>query len=45
MAEKSCDETFMANAAVDTNVLVAVTAIKKQARKVCCGQFLAALFF
>ena len=44
MAEKSHDENFMANAAGDANVLVAVTVIKKQARKVCCDQFLAALF-
>ena len=34
----------MTNAAVDANILVAVTAIKKQARKFCCDQFLAALF-
>ena len=34
----------MANAAGDANVLVAVTTIEKQARKVCCDQFLAALF-
>ena len=34
----------MANAAGDANVLVAATAIEKQVRKVCCDQFLAALF-
>ena len=44
MAEKSCDKNFMANTAGDANVLVAVTAIEKKARKVCCDQFLAALF-
>ena len=44
MAERSRDETFMANSAGDANILVAVTAIKKQAREVCCDQFLAALF-
>ena len=36
MAERSCDKNFMANAAGDAKVLVAVTAIGKQARKVCC---------
>ena len=45
MTERSRDETFMANAAGRANILVAVTAIEKQARKVCCDQFLAALFF
>ena len=44
MAEKSRYKTFMDNAAGDVKVLVAVTAIKKQARKVSCDQFLAALF-
>ena len=44
MAEKSRDETFMANTAGDANVLFVVTAIEKQARKVCCDQFLAAQF-
>ena len=44
MAERNRDETFMINAAGDANVLIAVTAIKKQARKVCCDQFLATLF-
>ena len=44
MSDKSRDKTFMANAAGDANVLVAVTAIEKRARKVCCDQFLAALF-
>ena len=34
----------MTNAAGDANVLTAVTAIEKKARKVCCDQFLAALF-
>ena len=29
MAERSCDNTFMANAAGDANVLIAVTAIGK----------------
>ena len=44
MAERNCDKTFMINAAGNVNVLIAVIAIKKQARKVCCDQFLAALF-
>ena len=44
MDERSRDETFMANAAGNANVLVVVTAIEKQASKVCCDQFLAALF-
>ena len=44
MAERNCDETFMTNAAGDANDQTAVTAIKKQARKVCSDQFLAALF-
>ena len=44
MAERNRGETFMANAAGDAHVLTAVTAIEKQARKVCCDQFLAALF-
>ena len=44
MAERNRDETFMINAAGDANVLIAVTAIEKEARKVCCDQFLAALF-
>ena len=44
MAEKNRDKTFMANATGDANLLIAVTAIKKQARKVCCDQFLAVLF-
>ena len=44
MAERNRNETFMINAAGDVNVLIAVTAIEKQARKVCCDQFLAALF-
>ena len=34
----------MINATGDANVLIAVTAIEKQVRKVCCDQFLAALF-
>ena len=44
MAERNRDETFMANAAGDANILIAVTTIKKQARKVCCDQFLAVMF-
>ena len=44
MAERNCYENFMTNAAGDANVLTAVTAIEKQARKVCCEKFLAALF-
>ena len=44
MDERNRDDTFMANAAGNTNVLLAVTAIKKQARKFCCDHFLAALF-
>ena len=44
MAERNRDETFMTNSAGGANVLTAVTAIEKQARKVCCDQFLAALF-
>ena len=39
MSERNRDDTFMTNAAGDANVLIAVTAIKKQARKVCCDQF------
>ena len=44
MAERNRDKTFMTNAAGDVNVLTVVTAIEKQARKVCCDQFLAAQF-
>ena len=44
MAKRNHDETFMAIAAGDANILVAVTAIKKNPRKFCCDQFLAALF-
>ena len=44
MAKRNRDKTFMTNAAGDANVLTAVTAIEKQTRKVCCTQFLAALF-
>ena len=44
MAERNRDETFMTNATGNANVLITVTAIEKQARKVCCNQFLAALF-
>ena len=44
MAERNCDETFMANASGNENILVSVTAIKKKVRKVCCDQFLDALF-
>ena len=44
MAERNCGKTFMANPAGDANVHIAVTVIEKQARKVCCDQFLAALF-
>ena len=44
MAERNRDKTFMTNAAGDANFQTAVTAIEKKARKVCCNQFLAALF-
>ena len=44
MADRNRNETFMINTVGDANVLIAVTAIKKQARKVCCDQFIAALF-
>ena len=37
MADRNRDKTFMTNAASDANVQTAVTAIEKQARKVCCG--------
>ena len=36
MAERSFDKNFMSNGVGDAKVLVAVTAIGKQARKVCC---------
>ena len=44
MAERNRDENFMTNTAGDVNVLTTVIAIEKQARKVCCFQFLVALF-
>ena len=44
MAKRNRNKTFITNVAGDANVQTAVTAIEKQARKVCCIQFLAALF-
>ena len=38
-AERSCDETFTANAAGDTNILVAVTAIKNRRGKSAATSF------
>ena len=38
MSKRNRDKTFMINAAGDANVLIAVTAIEKQAMKVCCDQ-------
>ena len=39
MSKSNRDETFMTNAAGNANVLTAVTAIEKQASKVCCNSF------
>ena len=44
MTENNCNETFMENTTSNTNVLAKATTIKKQVRKACCDQFLAALF-
>ena len=44
IAEKGRDESYMMSIASNETALAKKTAIKKQARKVCCKQFLAALF-
>ena len=36
MTAKSCNDTFMMNAASDANALAEKTATERQARKACC---------